>query len=127
RHEASAESRSTRSNWDLSMPILVQPDSTEQIDVDDFRRRWRGRLDFHVALPRLLHLVWVGSKPPSAVLTRAHSWASLNPAFDIVLWDNPSLLDLAERRGELSVAEALAAAVNPAAVTDVARFFLLDE
>lgn len=77
------------------------------------------------SLPPQISFVWVGGRPPQSVLRRVTSWATLNPELDVLLWDDDSLAGLAAGDETGSLEKLCAAASNPAALSDVARFAIL--
>jgi hypothetical protein len=77
------------------------------------------------SLPPRINFVWVGGRAPQSVLRRATSWATLNPELEVLLWDDGSMAELAAADETGSLARLCAAATNPAAFSDVARFAIL--
>ena len=77
-------------------------------------------------LPSSLHFIWVGGRAPVSVETRIRTWAQLNPACVVVLWDERAIAGLAEAEESAELAELLAVVPNPAALSDVGRFAILN-
>jgi hypothetical protein len=77
------------------------------------------------SLPQRINFVWVGGNLPRPVLRRMTTWATLNPEFDVLLWNDDSLAELANDDEIGLLATLCAAARNPAALSDVARFAIL--
>ena len=76
-------------------------------------------------LPQRLHMVWFGGPAPDVVLARARAWAAIHPGYQIMLWDERAVLDLARSSGDTEVAGLIERSANFAAASDVARFEVL--
>ena len=74
-------------------------------------------------IPRILHLVWVGTAPqPDYVATYVAEWRALMPAWQVRLWTNA---DITDAEFPPDIVAKVAACTKGAQAADILRYFII--
>lgn len=84
--------------------------------------QWRSEdLGCRIAIPKIIHQIWIGPKIPARYEKWRLSWRRMNPEFEYKLWDEKSILEFG-----LKNERAYLETQNYGAKSDIARYEILN-